>query len=150
MNENYDLCASQFVEMLEILLSLSQTAVMETQLSNQERVRSLIRCSPISLKEDFFFRSLKNSIFRHPATPQIVRRPPGSRFYRSPPSTCPSIAVLLAHIGSVLQQDPGAVQVAQSDGQVERSPTTRVQGLQVALDERVNRAKTRADRGCEC
>lgn len=53
--------------------------------------------------------------------------------------TCPSIAVLLAHISSLLQQNPGAVQVAQRDGQVQRSPTSRVQRLQVAL--RVNTEK---------
>lgn len=62
------------------------------------------------------------------------------------PLTRPSVAVLLAHIGSLLQQNPGAVQVAQRDGQVERSPTTRVQRLQVGLKER-GRETEKKDRG---
>lgn len=40
--------------------------------------------------------------------------------------TGPAITVLLANVSSVLQQDPGTIQVAQSDSQVERSPSTRV------------------------
>ena len=47
----------------------------------------------------------------------------------TPSLTGPSIAVLLANIRSVLQQDPGTVQVTQSDSQVKRSSTTRVQRL---------------------
>lgn len=43
--------------------------------------------------------------------------------------TCPSVAVLLANVSAVLQQDPGAVQVAQRDSEVKRSTTARVQRL---------------------
>lgn len=57
-----------------------------------------------------------------------------------PPSlTGPSVAVLLADIGAVLQQHAGAVQEAQRDREVERGPTARVQRLQIRLEGRGRR-----------
>uniref|UniRef100_A0A8D2N578 Coronin n=1 Tax=Zonotrichia albicollis TaxID=44394 RepID=A0A8D2N578_ZONAL len=54
---------------------------------------------------------------------------PGS----SPSLTCPSTAVLLAHVGAMLQQHPGTLQVAQRGGQVQGSASSGVQLLDVSL-----------------
>lgn len=43
--------------------------------------------------------------------------------------TGPTVVVLLANVGSLLQEEPGAVQVAEGDGQMERCPTSGVQRL---------------------
>lgn len=51
----------------------------------------------------------------------------------SHPLTCPSAAVLLAHIGAMLQQHPGALEVAQRGGQVQGSASSGVQLLNVGL-----------------
>lgn len=73
---------------------------------------------------------------------QPLEAPPPTHTHEHESSvTCPSIAVLLAHVSSLLQQNPGAVQVAQRDGQVQRSPASRVQRLQVALSDTVNAQK---------
>lgn len=94
------------------------------------KFESLIQCSQIRLSEDLI-------LYVHLYKISLSDSPPehGSTV------TCPSIAVLLAHISSLLQQNPGAVQVAQRDSQVERGPTTRVQALQVALNDRVSAQK---------
>lgn len=52
---------------------------------------------------------------------------------RDPPLTCPAAAVLLAHVGAMLQQHPGALEVAQRGGQVQRGASSGVQLLDVGL-----------------
>lgn len=47
--------------------------------------------------------------------------------------TCPSAAVLLAHVSAMLQQHPGTLEVAQRGGQVQGSASSGVQLLDVGL-----------------
>lgn len=60
-------------------------------------------------------------------------QPDGRPRQRVPLLTRPAAAVLLAHVSAMLQQHPGALEVAQRGGQVQRGASSGVQLLNVGL-----------------
>lgn len=53
--------------------------------------------------------------------------------------TCPATAILPAHVSAVCQEHTGTLQVPQCGGQVQGSPATGIQLLDVHLQEELNR-----------
>lgn len=51
-----------------------------------------------------------------------------------PSFTCPAVSVLLADVGPVLQEHPGALQVPERDGQVQGGAPPGVQRLHIHLE----------------
>lgn len=50
--------------------------------------------------------------------------------------TSPAIVVLFANISSLLEKEPGTIEVAKRDSQMERCPTSGVHTLQIHLQEK--------------